>query len=101
MKSKAQNISDVRSRILIEALTSETQTTLVHLRKLPPTTAMHLVFHVSQLRLEIGDHTLSVILTEDVGFELKPKEIIEQQKGPDGQNEVPTTLNHFLKYMAT
>ncbi|GJT04547.1 putative mitochondrial protein [Tanacetum coccineum] len=56
--------------------------------KLPPTAAIHPVFHVSQLKAVIGDHVaepeLPVGLTEDMAVVCKPVEVIGTREGSEG-----------------
>nr|GFC81083.1 putative mitochondrial protein [Tanacetum cinerariifolium] len=56
--------------------------------KLPPTAAIHPVFHVSQLKAVIGDHVvepeLPVGLIEDKAVVCKPVEVIGTREGSKG-----------------
>ena len=70
-------------------------------QKLLATVAMHLLFHVSQLRLAIGDCTLSAILTEDMEINLKPAAILERRKELDRQDKVPKNVDRATMKLAS
>lgn len=81
---------------------------MVYRLKLPPTSVIHPLFHVSQLRRAIGEHTSSPLLPptliEDMEVVLEPAAVEGVRQGVTGQpvdTEVLITWKDLPDYEAT
>ena len=73
--------------------------------KLPPTSVIHPVFHVSQLRRAIGDHEASTMLpatlTEDMEVLLQPERVTGVRCDSHGRREVRVAWKDLPEYEET
>ena len=73
--------------------------------QLPPSSLIHPVFHVSQLRKAIGEGeslpTLPTTLTEDMMVMMTPETLEGVREGRDGRKEVRVTWKGLPGYEAT